>query len=90
MVSSIKILQSQVNISRLFAHIVCSIWPIDRIQSDATTPCKSGPGCNGNEGVFHISQIFKAGTTPSDGLMSYPGHSLRETVGVFYSLSQKI
>ena len=31
-----------------------SIWPIDRILSGATTPSQSGPGSNGNEGVFHI------------------------------------
>ena len=32
----------------------------------------SWPESNGNEGVLHISQIFKAGASPSDYLMSYP------------------
>ena len=45
--------------------------------SGATTPGLSGPRSNGNEGVLHIPQIFKAKTSLSDGLMSYPGHSLR-------------
>ena len=36
----------------------------------ATTPGQSGPGGNGNEGVFHIPQGL-----PSDCLMSYSGHS---------------
>ncbi len=51
-----------------------TISAIDRTLSDATNPGKSGPGSNGNEGVLHISQIFNAGTSLSDGLMSYPGH----------------
>ena len=29
---------------------------------------------NGIEGALHIPQIFEAGTSVSDGLMSYPGH----------------
>ena len=31
-----------------------SIWPIDRTLSSATTPDKSEPGSDGNEGVLHI------------------------------------
>ena len=57
-------------------HTVCSIWPIDRTLSGATTLGQSGPGGNGNERVSRIPQISKAGATQSDGLMSYPGHSL--------------
>ena len=30
--------------------------PLDRTLSDATTPGKSGPGSDGNEGVTRISQ----------------------------------
>ena len=53
------------------------------------------PCSNGNEGVFHIPQIYKTGASPSDGLVSYPKHSLgvgglplcRDTVDVFYSLN---
>ena len=34
-------------------------------------------GSKGNEGVLHISQSFRIpGTSPSDCLVSYPGHSL--------------
>ena len=54
-----------------------SIQPIDRALSGATTPGQSGPGSNGNEGVLHIPQSSStAGTSPSDCLVSYPGHSL--------------
>ena len=59
-------------ISNLFAHIVCSIWPIDRTLSGAT----SEYGSSGNEGVLLIPQISKAGDLPSDCLMSYLQHSL--------------
>ena len=38
MVSNIAILQTQFNTSHLFAHIVCSILPIDRTQTGATNP----------------------------------------------------
>ena len=39
--------------------------------------CKSGPGSDGNEGVLCIPQSSSiAGTSPSDSLVSYPGHSL--------------
>ena len=54
-----------------------SIWPIDRTLSGATTPGKSGPGSNGNEEVKSISQSSSiTGTSPSDCLVSNPGHSL--------------
>ena len=71
----------------------CSIWSIDWMLSDATTPGQSGPGCSGNEEVLHISQISKAGASQSDGLMPYSGQTLtggvlpfyRDAVCVFYS-----
>ena len=67
--------QLQVNISHLFA--VCSIWPLDRTLSGATTPGQSGPGSNANEVVHHIPLSSSiTGASPSDGLMSYPGHLL--------------
>ena len=56
---------------------ISSIWPIDRTLSGTTTPGQSGPGSNGNEGVLHIPQSFSiTGTSPSDCLVSYPGHLL--------------
>ena len=68
--------KSQFNISHLFAHLVFSIWPIDRTLSAATTPDQSVPGSDGNEKIRHISQISKTGASPSDCLMSYLGRSL--------------
>ena len=45
--------------------------------SGATTLGQSGPGSNGNEGVLRFPQSSSiAGTSPSDCLVSYPGHSL--------------
>ena len=47
-----------------------------RAQSGATTLDQSGPGSNGNEGVRRIPQISSiTGTSPSDSLVSYPGHN---------------
>ena len=65
-------------------------------QSGATTPRQCGPENNGNEGVLHISQSSSiTGTSPSDCLVSYPGHSLlgvlplcRGAVVVFFSPSR--
>ena len=52
-----------------------SIWPIDRTLSSATTPGQSGPGSDGNEEVLHIPQSSRfTGASPSDCLVSYPGH----------------
>ena len=49
---------------------------MDRILSGATTPGQSESESNGHEEVCSILQISKAGASPSDGLTSYPGHSL--------------
>ena len=54
----IKETQPNLNISHFFEHIDCSIWPIDRKLSRATTPGQSRSGNNGNEGVLRIHQIF--------------------------------
>ena len=57
-----------------------SIWPIDRTLLGATNPGQSGPGNDGNEGVLcnrESSSITEA--SPSDCLVSYPGHSLKES-----------
>ena len=54
-----------------------SIWPIDRTLSGATTLSLSGPGSNGNKGVVHIPQSSCiTRVSPSDYLVSCPGHSL--------------
>ncbi len=53
-------------------------------------------GSDGNEGVLRIPQSSSiAGTSPSDCLVSYPGHTLgvvlplcKGAVGVFYSPSR--
>ena len=41
----------------------------------ATAPGQSGPGNDGNKGVIRIPQSSSiTGTSPSDCLVSYPGH----------------
>ena len=55
-----------------------SIWPIDRTLPGATTPGESVPGSNDNEKVLCIPQSSSiTGASPSDCLVSYPGHALR-------------
>ena len=45
--------------------------------SGTTIPGQRGPGSDGNEGVLRIPQSSSiAGTSPSDCLVSYLGHSL--------------
>ena len=70
-----------------------SIGPL----SGATTPDQSGSGSDGNKRVHRILQSSSiTGTSPSDCLVPYPGHSLgggvlprcRGAVCVFYSLSR--
>ena len=51
-----------------------------RTLTGATTPGQSGPRGNGNEGTLNIPQnssITRA--SPSDCLVSYPGHALWES-----------
>ena len=49
-------------------------------QYGANTPSKRGPGTDGNEGLLCILQSSSTtGISPSDCLVSYPGHSLRES-----------
>ena len=48
--------------------------------SGATTPGQSGPGSHGNDGVLCIPQSSSiTGVSPSDCLVSYPGHSSGES-----------
>ena len=57
-----------------------SIWPIDRTQSGATTWDQCGLVSDGNEEILCISQRSSiSGTSSSDYLVSYPGHSLRKS-----------
>ena len=53
-----------------------SIWLVEETLTGTIIPGPSKPRGNGNEGVFHISQSSTTGTSPSDGFVSYPGHSL--------------
>ena len=53
---------------------------MDRTLSDATTPSQSRPWSDDNEGVLRIPKSSSiTGTSPSDCLVSYLGHSSRET-----------
>ena len=57
-----------------------SIWPIDRTLSGLTTSGQSGPGNDGSEGVLRISRSsISIGALPSDYLVAYPGHLLKES-----------
>ena len=49
----------------LFINSCFSIQPIDGTLTGTTTPGQSGPGSNGDEGVLHIPQTSKTGTSPS-------------------------
>ena len=69
-----------------FSTQFISNFPIDRILSDATFLGQSGSGSNGNESVLRISQSSSiTGTSSSDCLVPYPGHSLWE----FYPSAKK-
>ena len=57
-----------------------SIWPIDRTLSGSATPGQREPKSDGNKGVLCIPQSYSiTGTSPSDCLVSYPGHSLGDS-----------
>ena len=56
-----------------------SILPVERSQSGATTPGQSGPGRDNNKLVLLIPQSSCiTGVSPSDCLVSYPGHWLEK------------
>ena len=64
------------SISTLFS----SIWPIDRTLSGATTLSQSGTGSDGNKGILLIPQSSSiTDASPSDCLVLYPEHSMRES-----------
>ena len=63
-----------------FYFKLSSIRSIDRTLSGTTTPGQSGPGSEGNKGVFHIPQSSSiTGASPLDRLVSYPGYWLGES-----------
>ena len=69
---------------------------MDRTISGAITPGQSGPGSGGNGGGLCIPQSYYiTETSPSNCLVSYPGHSMggvipfcSDVVGLFYSPSR--
>ena len=63
----------------VYTQLNSSIWTVDPTLTGTTTLNLSGPGSNGNEGVLHILQGSRTGASPSEGLVSYLGHSLRES-----------
>ena len=81
--------------SHLLVHILNVKQFYSTHLSGATTVGQRGPGSNGNERVLHIPSNFRAGTSQSDGLVSYLGYSFGvgpylcgDTIGVFYSPSR--
>ena len=74
-----------------------STWSIDGTLTDTTTLSQIGTGSNSNEGEFNIPPNSRNRTSPSDGIVSYPGQSIgggegvlplcRDGVSVFYSPS---
>ena len=73
------LLTIQFNISCLFAHSLIaksSIWPMDGTLSESTSLGQSESESNCYEGVLHIPQSSRIEASPSDILVSYPGHSL--------------
>ena len=51
---------------------------------------QDGPESNGNQGLLHFSQISRTGSSPSEGLVSYPGHTLVEVLPALQWCSQRI
>ena len=66
----------------IIGTVKCSTWSTDRALICSTTPGQSGPGGNSDEGVLLISQNSKIEATPSNSLVSYPGHSLMEVLAL--------
>ena len=77
----IQLIQFSISTDFVYTHLHVKTIPCQTIQysvnTGATTPGQSEPGRNGNEGVLCIRQSPSiTGTSPSDCLVSYPGHSL--------------
>ena len=45
-----------------------SIWSLNGTLSDMTPLGQSGPGSNGNEGIFHTPQISRTGASAPDAV----------------------
>ena len=74
---------TQFDISTQFS----SIWPIDRTQSDATTPGQSEPESDYNNELLRIPQSSSiTGTSSSDCLVPYPGDSLWGALPIYRDL----
>ena len=43
-----------------------SIWYTDETLTGTNTPCQSGPGSNGNEGILYTLLISTTGVLPLD------------------------
>ena len=70
MLKTVKFQTFQFNVSTLFTFI----WTIDKTLSGANSLSQSEPH---NEGVLHIPQSSNiTESSPSDCLVSYPGHLL--------------
>ena len=52
-----------------------------------TTPGLSGPENNDYKGILNIPQSSRIGTSPSDGLLSYPEHKLFFDDVILYKIS---
>ena len=70
-----------------------SILPIYKTLLAGTITGQSGSGFDGNEELLRFPQNSSiTGASPSDFLVSYPGHSLERDlippVGVFHSLTR--
>ena len=60
----------------LFQTILFSVSTYLKCQTGSTYPRQSGPASNGNERILCISQSSSiTEVSPSDCLVSYPGHS---------------
>ena len=94
-VKTVLLLTIQFSISTQFKCQTVFFDPWIGSPAGATTLGHSIPGSDGNEGVLCIPQSSSiTGTSPSDCLVSYPGHFLmgilplcRGAVCVFYSPS---
>ena len=62
------------------------MWPINKTLLSVTTLDQSGPGSDGNVGIFRFPQSSSIATLSSDCLMSYPGNWL---VGGLTSLQRR-